>query len=458
MEEKPVSREAGPRPSDEVASLRLRAALTAVLLLALAVRVFLLTHISLQHPEYLVQDLDEVETGISTPGVPYMNDFGFEASNIAYAWACDGQVYASPFGGATGPTAWIAPGIVLPYAISFALWGCFTPAAILFAYGMALVVSVVTTFAVFHIGKLISGSSWLGLLSAVLFAILPYEAWTFHTNSQLDFNLLVLWFALLLLAVLKTIAEPQRGGLVLGVTSSLAALFNPGFLLCSGIGFLLALPGRSARQRVHLGWSLVAVHLVLVGPYIAWQSARIGTFVPVKSNAPVELLIGNTDTASGLLRHQVFLRHHPSQNDTEFVHYSEVGEGAYVHEARHRFLESFRLGDFVENSVRRTHLFFAAYEVKSWDHSSFKIILKRSLWLAFFFTLVGLVVIRLGRPTRLETAALLFTLAYAFPYLLTGIMERYRIPITPIVAVSLAILVFEAWRRFRGFAATKLGL
>jgi hypothetical protein len=458
MDASTLTRDAEARPSDEVGRVQLRLALTAVLLLAFAVRVLLLTHIALQHPEYFVQDLEKVEAEISAPGVPYMNDFGYEASNIAYAWACGDQVYASPFGGETGPTAWIAPGIVLPYAISFALWGCFTPAAILFAYGIALVASFVTTFTVFHIGNMIGGNPRIGLLSAGCFAVLPYEAWTFHTSSQLDFNYLVLWFALLLLAVLRTMNAPRRSGLELGGVSSIAALFNPGFLLCTGIGFLLSLPGRNNWQRFRLGWTVVAVHLALIGPYVAWQSARIGIIVPVKSNAPVELLIGNTDTASGLLRHQVFLRHHPSQNDEEFLHYREVGEGSYISEIRQRFLESFSLGEFLENSVHRTYLFFVAYEIKSWDHSPAKVLLKRVLWFVFFFSLVGVVVIRRGRPTRLETAALLFTLGYAFPYLLTGIMERYRVPITPVVAVSLAILVFDAWRRIRTIGSSETGL
>jgi hypothetical protein len=287
---------------------------------------------------------------------------------------------------------------------------------------------------------------------------MPYEAWTFHTSSQLDFNLVVLWFALLLFAVLRTIVEPGRSGLSLGVTSSLAALFNPGFLLCTGIGFLLAQHGRSRRQWVHLGGALIAVHLLLVGPYVVWQSARIGTLVPVKSNAPVELLIGNTDTASGLLRHQVFLRHHPSQNDDEFALYAELGEGGYIRQTRQRVLETFDLGGFVENSVRRTYLFFVGYEIKSWDHSPTKITLKRILWLVFFLSLAGVVIVRLGRPTRLETAALLFTIGYALPYLLTGVMERYRIPITPAVAVFLAILIVEAWRRLRPISSSEASL
>jgi hypothetical protein len=455
MEDQPVSLETSSGQTGEARHSRQRYALSAVLLLALVVRIFLLSHIAFQHPEYFVQDLDEIEAKISSTGAPYVNDFGYEAANIAHAWSCHGEVFASPFGGDTGPTAWIAPGIVLPYALSFSIWGCFTPASIFFAYSLALIASLVTTYAVFQIGERIGGSPRHGLLSAALFAVMPYEAWIFHTSSQLDFNLPVLWFALLLLAVLRTITERRCSGLVLGVTSSLAALFNPGFLLCTGIGVLLALPGRNNRQRVCLAVTQVAVHLVLVGPYVAWQGARIGIFVPVKSNAAVELLIGNTDTASGLLRHQVFLRHHPSQNDGEFVHYSEVGEGAYVREARTRFLESFDAGEFIDNSIRRAYLFFLGYEIKSWDHSPTKVALKRTLWLVFFLSPVGIVIIRLGRPTRLETAALLFTVGYAFPYLLTGIMERYRVPITPVVAVSLAVLIAEAWRRV-GAARTGL--
>ncbi len=436
-------------------SARFRTALTAVLLLTLAVRVFLLTHIALQHPEYVIQNLDVVETKIHTPDVPYMNDFGYEASNIAYAWICGGQAYSSPFGGVTGPTAWIAPGIVLPYLIAFALWDCFTPASILFAYGIALVVSVAIAYVVYRIGLTMTGRRGTGLLAAALFAILPYEAWVFHTRSQLDFNHIVLWFALLMLAVLETVKTPSPTGVVLGITSSFAALFNPGFLLCTLIGFFLAMPGRTTRQRLRLAATLLVTHALLLGPYVAWQSFRIGAVVPVKSNAPVELFIGNTDTAAGLLRHQVFLQHHPSQNDREFQRYSEIGEGAYVNEVRRKFLDTFDAREFAGNTVRRCYRFFVAYTVKSWDHSQLKILGKRSLWLVFFLAPFGLVTVRKGRPSRLETAALVFSLAYAVPYLLTGIMERYRIPMTPMVAVALAILIADLWQRVRGDVAPR---
>jgi hypothetical protein len=380
-----------------------------------------------------------------------MNDFGYEASNIAYAWVCDRQVYSSPFGGNTGPTAWIAPGIVSPYLVSFALWGCFTPGSIIFAYGIALVASLVTAYAVFRIGSIVAGPS-VGLLAAALFAILPYEAWTFHTRGQLDFNLLVLCFALLLLAMLRTIVDPRRAGITLGVVSSLTALFNPGFLLCTGVGFLLALPDRDAHQRLRLALTLLVTHLVLIGPYVAWQSGRIGTFVPVKSNAPVELFLGNTELARGVLHDEVFLTYHPSQNAAEFLRYQELGERAYVSHARHRFLGTFNLGAYLTNTCRRAIAFFIGSGLGTSDDFTLRAVVKNARWWVFPLSLTGLLALRRGRPARLETATLLFTLAYSVPYLLTAVLDRYRVPMTPTVTVALAILILETWLRARALS------
>jgi uncharacterized membrane protein YqjE len=44
---------------------------------------------------------------------------------------------------------------------------------------------------------------------------------------------------------------------------------------------------------------------------------------------------------------------------------------------------------------------------------------------------------------------LLFTLAYATPYLVTGVMERYRLPMVTTVAVLLALVTAAAGCSFR---------
>jgi hypothetical protein len=266
-----------------------------VLVLALVIRLALLAGNISDHPWFFFQDLEEVEEEISSPTMPYMNAFGFEASNIAHAWVCADQGYASPFGGATGPTAWIAPGVVAVYALSFALWGCFTFQSIIFVFAISLVVSLVTTVVVFRIGKRVGCDPNVGFLAALFFACLPYEAWIFQIAGHLDFNLQVLWFAVLLLAVLRAM-DPRRplSGLDLGAVSAIAAFFNPGLLLCTAVGFVLAMRGRSRREITRFGLVLAFAHILILGPYVLYQGVRMGGFVPIKSNAGFEIYLGNT--------------------------------------------------------------------------------------------------------------------------------------------------------------------
>ena len=422
-----------------------------VLVLALVIRLALLAGNVTDHPWFFFQDLETVEEEISNPEMPYMNAFGFEASNIAHAWVCADQGYASPFGGATGPTAWIAPGVVSVYALSFALWGCFTFKSIIFVFSISLVVSLMTTLVVFRIGLRVGCDPNVGFLAALFFACLPYEAWIFQIAGHLDFNLQVLWFAVLLLAVLRAM-DPDRplSGLDLGAVSAVAAFFNPGLLLCTAVGCLLAMRRRSRREITRFTLVLTFAHILILGPYVVFQSVRMGGFVPVKSNAGFELYLGNTREARGVLQNIAFQAHHPSQNATEFVYYREIGELAYVSDAEHRFRENFRVLDFLRHTVRRSFYFFFAYEVKPWDSSPWVSALKAAMWAVPALSLIALVVVRRGRLAATEGAVLLFTLAYAMPYLLTGVMERYRIPMASAVALALALLTWTligSWRR-----------
>ena len=49
-----------------------------------------------------------------------------------------------------------------------------------------------------------------------------------------------------------------------------------------------------------------------------------------------------------------------------------------------------KIGEFLENSVHRTYLFFVAYEIKSWDHSRAQVLPARPLRFLFFFSLLVL--------------------------------------------------------------------
>ena len=436
------------RVNTRVPRRRAYSRLLLILLVAALLRLLLLADNLASSPGFLVQDAAAVRAAINDPNRPYMNSFGFEASNIAYALVCAGEGYASPFGGATGPTAWIAPGVVALYAAAFTLCGCFTAESILVAFAIALAVSLATTVVVYCIGRRVGGSAASGLLAALAFALLPFEAWIFHLNGHLDFNLQVAWFALLLLAVLRTHdgARPRRF-VELGLASSAAALFNPGFILCTAAALPFLVHRLPAREIARLVAILLVVHVVVVGPYVAWQSLRLGGFVPVKSNGAFELALGTTAGGNGVLGDAVFAATHPSQNAAEFRRYRELGETAYVRRALANFTRNFEAAEFVVATARRAQQFFVAYELKPWDRSTLAVAVKTVLWKLPTLSLLLLLVLRRGRPTRLEVLMLVFTLAYAVPYLITGVMERYRLPMVTTVSVLLALAAVEIGRR-----------
>ena len=311
-------------------------------------------------------------------------------------------------------------------------------------------VSLITTVVVFRIGERVGCDPNVGFLAALFFACLPYEAWIFQIAGHLDFNLQVLWFAVLLLAVLRAM-DPHRplSGLDLGAVSAVAAFFNPGLLLCTAVGCVFTIRGRSRREITRFTLVLAFAHIVILGPYVVFQGVRLGGFVPIKSNAGFELYLGNSREARGVLQNVAFQAYHPSQNATEFVYYGEIGELAFVSDAEHRFREDFRVRKFLRNTVRRAFYFFLAYEMKPWDSSPWVSAIKAAMWAVPALSLIALVVVRRGRLATTEGAVLLFTLAYAVPYLLTGVMERYRIPMTSAVALALALLTWtliESWR------------
>ena len=427
--------------------------LRLVLVLAVLIRLALLVGNLSDHPEFFFQDLKSVEAEISSTKKPYMNPFGFEASNIAHALVCGNQGFSSPFGGSTGPTAWIAPGVVALYALSFSLWGCFTVESILFVYFIALACSVVTTIVVFRIGSRIGGDSRVGTLAALFFACLPFEAWIFKISGHLDFNLQVMWFAVLLLGVLVAAdSERPHAGLGLGALSAIAALFNPVFLACAAIGVVFATRGKSLREAARFVAKFAAACAVIVGPYVVVQSIRLGGFVPVKSNAGFELYLGNTPQARGLFKDNAFRAHHPSQNADEFMTYDEIGEFSYVQDARRRFENRFRPLTFFKYTARRTYHFLFGYDAKPWDDSLVLSVVKTVLWTLPMMSVLALLVIRRGRLQAAEVLLLVYTLIFALPYLLTGVMERHRIPMVTTVAVAFALVtqkLIVAWRQSR---------
>jgi hypothetical protein len=416
--------------------------LVAVLLLAGVLRVAYLAQNVRRHYAFFFQPRAEILARLAGPDTPYVNVFGFEVSNIAYSWICKKHGFSSPFGGDTGPTAWIAPGLATLYAASFAFFGCFTAKSILALFVVALVLSLAICWLTYQNALLLFGDHSTALLAALLFALAPFDLWLFRVASAMELNVYTFFLALLLYLGLRYWHSPvPRNLLAWAATTGIAVLTYPGFALCSlAVVALRLVFDRPTRAAAHvLLFAVVAGTLVF--PYLVWQRTRLGGWVPVKSNGPFELYLGNTQVARGFLSDTAFELHHPSQNHAEFLRYRQLGELGYVREKFHEFLQRLSVPRFIATSSRRLVEYFFAYEKKSWDSSAVLILAKRFMWALPGAILILFPVVRHHHLDQRVLVAYTFVLTFALPFLLAGVMERYRLPISTVVAVLAAGLL-----------------
>lgn len=416
--------------------------LVGVLVLAAALRLTFLGLNIQEHPAFFAQPREEVFTQLRDPTELYINVFGFEVSNIACAWVCLGEGFASPFGGSTGPTGWIAPGLVVLYAASFSLFGCFTTASILALFGLALLLSLATCWLTFSSAHLSFGHRTTAFLAAVLFAVAPFDLWLFRVPSAMELNIYIFFFALLLNLALRYWHSPSFGRLAgLAGATGVAVLCYPGFGLCGLAAVLLrARVNRAAAVAVHL-LVFAVLGAVLVAPYLVWQRRYLGAWVPVKFNGLFELYLGNRREVQGVLSESVFKLYHPSESPSEFHHYRTAGEFAYVQHKFEEFRRDFSFSSFIAATGTRLVAYFFAYTPKGWDTRPLRTAIKAVLW-----ALPGVVLVifpllarhLLGPPVLLAYA---FVATFALPFLLTGVTERYRLPLAAVVVILGAALV-----------------
>jgi hypothetical protein len=179
----------------------------------------------------------------------------------------------------------------------------------------------------------------------------------------------------------------------------------------------------------------VAVAGATVLPYLIWQRSRLGGWVPVKSNGPFELYLGNTRDAQGFLSNNIFKLHHPSQSTEEFRRYRELGELPYVREKFAEFRQSFSLPRFAAATGRRFYEYFFAYELKSWEASPRSILAKRFMWALPGAILVLFPLVRRQHLGKRVLVAYALAFTFALPFILAGVMERYRLPMSVVAAV-----------------------
>lgn len=415
-----------------------------------------------------------------SPEVLGIVPFQQETGNIAYALA-QGKGFSNVFRTETGPTAWLAPVYPLLVAAMFKLFGTFTARAFFATVFLNILFSAAACVPIFFAGKRLgglgvgAGAAWLWAVfpSAVM---MPFE-WIWDTSLSALLAALILWATLEL-----TESERWLDWGVYGWLWGLALMTNPalGMLLPFLLGWVVLRGRGESGLRWKRGWLAVGVAALCCVPWTIRNYVAFHRLIPLRSNFPFELWLGNNDIFDAHARNG----RKSITRAEEARRYAQLGETAYMAEKwqlAHAFIWS-HPGLELLLMGRKFVGFWTGTEspVKNFRETESSLI--RGILLSSFLTaigaLFGVIVLCGGKkkitPRRRERSGgaeekggteekvgmargfvwplAVFPLIFPCLYYLTHADLRYRHPIDPIVLLLTAIIVAEVI----GFASARL--
>jgi len=375
--------------------------------------------------------------------------FAQETGSIAQSLAT-GKGFSSPFGKDTGPTAWLTPVYPLLVAGVFRVFGVFTRASFFAIVFLNALFSSGVCVAIFHAGKRVaglgvaSGAAWLWAIfpNAV---IVPFE-WVWDTSLSALLAATILW------ATLKLAESARyRDWCLHGLLWGFMLMTNPS--LGSLLPFLLGWAAYRARREM----KFQAIKPVLVAAGIAilccvpWTVRNYAVFhrlIPLRSNLPLELYIGNNENYAP---HATW----PPKisKERELVRYFHMGEMQFMDEEKRKALAFIRAYPGIE--VRLIGARFVAFWtglINPWHAflSADSTPMVRVLLICSTVTALGGflgIVALLWKRSPYAVPLASYPVVYPWLYYVTHSNLRYRHPIDPVVLLLVAIAVGSLFRR-----------
>jgi hypothetical protein len=379
--------------------------------------------------------------------VPFEQETGSIAKSVA-----TGKGFSNPFNKDTGPTAWLTPVYPLLVAGTFKIFGVSTIPSFFFLVILNALFSTAVCIPIFHGGKRVAGigvgagAAWLWALfpNAIM---IPFE-WIWDTSLAALLGATLLW-ATLELAESRRLRDWCAYGLLWGFT----LMTNPS--LGSLLPFLLAWAAYRERKTggLRVG-SVVTRPALALGlailccvPWTIRNYTVFHRFVPLRSNFPLELYIGNNENYDGDRPRWP----PPITKERETVRYFHMGETAFMDEEMRKAMK------FILSHPRKEVILFGDRFSAFWTGvpnvvDTFRradSLLLRSLILCATLSGVGalLGIATLSRrrsPYAVPLAA--FPVIFPFLYYVTHTSLRYRHPIDPVVLLLAAIAVHALLR------------
>jgi hypothetical protein len=378
-----------------------------------------------------------------------MAPFAQETGSIAYALAT-GKGFSSPFRKETGPTAWLTPVYPLLVAGVFRAFGILTAKAFFSVVFLNTLFSSAACIPIFHCGKRIggiavaSGAAWLWALfpNAVM---MPFE-WVWDTCLAALLGAAILWATLELAEAPRRTRDWCGYGLLWGFT----LMTNPslGSVLPFLLGWAAYRARRTARLPVLRPALAASMAILCCMPWTVRNYVVFHRLVPLRSNFPLELYIGNNNNYA--MRQFVW----PPRitKERELLRYFRLGETAFMDEEKTKALEFIRAHPkiFVELTAKRFVAFWTGLADPLQNFLSTDSWLVRVLLISNTIAALGalsgiLVLIARRSPYAIPAAA--YPLVFPWLYYLTHTNLRYRHPIDPVVLLLSAVAAVAACGR-----------
>jgi hypothetical protein len=378
--------------------------------------------------------------------------FEQETGSIAHSLAI-GEGFSNPFLRETGPTAWLTPVYPLLVAATFKIFGIFTIPSFFFLVFVNSIFSTAACAPLFYVGKRVGGVA-VGSAAAWLWALFP-NAIMIPFEWIWDTSLAALLGAALLWATLEVVESDRlRDWCGYGLLWGLALMTNPslGLLLLPLLAWAAyrvrkshSLPPTRALAKPALAF---AVALLCCVPWTIRNYAVFHRFVPLRSNFPLELYIGNNENYDGNRPRWP----PPITKERETVRYFRMGETAFMDEEMRKAMK------FILSHPRKEVTLFGDRFVAFWVGVPNPVdafvtadsLLPRVLLLCAVVSgvgaLLGFVVLLLRRSPYIVPLAA-YPVLFPFLYYITHTSLRYRHPIDPVVLLLTAIAV-HAFLRF----------
>jgi Dolichyl-phosphate-mannose-protein mannosyltransferase len=344
-----------------------------------------------------------------------------------------GMGYSSPFGGATGPTAFIAPGYPTLVAGVFLLFGTYSFGSAIAIMLVQILLSLLTIWLMMQIARETVGMRTANIAAAFWAVSLPL-LWIPTIFWETSISACV--FPATIAFALHLRRNPTFvGWIFFGSCCALAGLINPA-LLPSLLAIFLWMAWQTRTISLKAPTLGLLAMIVVFSPWPIRNARVFHAFIPTRTTVGFELWMGNRPGSTGFLNESIF----PMYNKQELASYLSMGEIAYTNQKTALAWQYIRdrPGTFVALSVRR---FFRFWSGTGTEHGSRFYEAHALLTTILGFT--GLAMLYRRGMRGFATLMALPLLLFPLPYYITHAEFRYRLNIDPVLTILAAYALVQ---------------